>query len=58
MIWKNKNWTKRDHEATNVVACESEECPDPKNWVEADESVLDGLTALYRQGGVRFYGYL
>lgn len=61
MIFKNKHFTKRDYECTNIVACVADECPN-ENYVPADESVLVGLTKLssYSVNGIfcTFYGYL
>jgi hypothetical protein len=58
--FKNKNFTKRDYEATNVVACVAEQAPvtTDNRWQPANESVLDGLELLYVQAGVRYYGYM
>lgn len=40
-----------------VVACEAEEAPDER-WVPATgRLILDGLTHLYTQGSVRYWGY-
>lgn len=55
--FKNKNFTKRDYECTNKVCCVAQVAPD-SNWIPCDESELDGLTRLYIQGDVQFYGYL
>lgn len=55
--YRNKNHTKRDYETTNVVACVSESAPGPA-WELADATILDGLTQLWIQAGVRYYGYL
>ncbi len=55
--YKNKHFTKRDYEATNIIACVAEVAPDD-NWIEADESVLKGLTQLWIEKDVRYYGYL
>jgi len=60
MIYRNKYFTKRDYETTNIVACVADEVP-PSNdgrWVPADESILTGLTQLWIERGVRFYGWL
>lgn len=40
--FKNKNFTKRDYEATNVVACKSIKAPN-ENWIEADDSVIEKM---------------
>ncbi len=48
------------HEArlrNNQVACVSESAPGPA-WELADATILDGLTQLWIQAGVRYYGYL
>lgn len=57
MTFKNKNFTKRNYECTNVVACVAETAPNA-NYVPADDSILEGLTQLWIEGGVRYYGYL
>lgn len=58
--FKNKNFTKRNYECTNVVACVADEAPvTPDNrWQPAAESTLNGLEQLYVQAGVRYYGYM
>lgn len=54
----NKHFTKRNYECTNIVACVAEANPDAAKWEVADASVLAGLTQLWTERGVRFYGYL
>lgn len=62
--FKSKNWTARNYECTNVVACQAVAAPEGKiaihgeNWVECDESALAGLTQLEICAGVRYFGYL
>lgn len=56
-IFKNKNHTKRDYEATNVVACIAEKAPN-ENYVEADESLMTRLQPLFTENGVEYYGFL
>ena len=54
----NKHWTgKRDYECTNVIACQAAQAPDA-NWLPCDESILNGLTQLYIERGVRYFGHL
>lgn len=55
--FRNTRFTKRDYECTNVVACEAEAAPDAR-WEECSPDVLAGLTHLWTERGVRFYGYL
>jgi hypothetical protein len=55
--FRNVAFTKRNYECTNVVACIADAAPGP-NWVECDPETLTGLTKLYCQGGVSFYGYM
>lgn len=57
MIYKNKNFTKRNYECTNIVACISNKAPN-NNFIEADEKILDKLTHIYTQSGVQYFGYL
>lgn len=62
--YKNASFKTRDHEATNIVACQTE--GDPKvngdrqqvEWIPATEGVTSGLTPLYVCDGVRYFGYL
>lgn len=56
-IFKNKNFIKRDYECTNVVACISENAPN-ENYVPAEEKILAGLTQLWVQDGVRYFGHM
>lgn len=65
MIYRNTNWTKRDYECTNIVACVTRPDafhPDPKPtgdyWQPANETALTGLTKLHRTAGVEYWGYL
>lgn len=55
--FKNKNFTKRNYECTNVIACVAAAAPD-ENYIESDEAVLQGLTQLWIENGVRYYGHL
>lgn len=63
--YRNKHFTKRDYECTNVVAIVAESVPkrlNPADWIEADASVLKGLTKLdiVYENSERYerYGYL
>lgn len=58
--YRNANWTKRDYECINVVACVSPVNPTSgyAEWVEAGEEILEGLTLLHSIGAATFYGYL
>lgn len=55
--FRNKNFTKRDYEATNVVACVAAEAPG-ENWEPCADSIIDGLTQLFIERDVRYFGYL
>jgi len=55
--FKNKNYTKRDYECANIVACVAESAPND-NYIEADEVILTRLTLLYKENGVEYYGFL
>lgn len=61
-ILKNTYFVKRDYETTNVVACTYEKhkplSVDSTQWVPAGPSTLNGLTKLWIENGVTFYGYL
>lgn len=56
-VYRNKNFTKRDYECTNVVACVAETAPSAE-WIECGEEVLAGLTQIHIVAGVRYFGYL
>ena len=43
--FKNTKFTRRDYEATNVVACQAETAP-ADHWIECDESVPVSYTHL------------
>lgn len=57
--FKNKNFSKRNSECTNVVFCQSENVPDT-NWIECDEIEIElaNCNQLYRQNDVIYFGYL
>ena len=58
-LFKNKHFTKRDYEATNVVYCFAETAPND-NWIECVNDELTGTSAqrLYIQGNVEYWGWL
>lgn len=55
--YRNVNFTRRDYDCTNIVACVAESAPD-ENYALADASILIGLTHLQTVNCVRYYGYL
>lgn len=55
--YKNKNFTKRNYECTNVIACQGEQAPN-ENYVLTDDSILKGLTPLWIENNVRYFGHL
>ena len=55
--YRNTKFTTRNYDCTNVVACVASAAP-ASHWQPADESILSGLTQLYRENGVTYYGYL
>ena len=56
-IYKNTEFTKRNNEITNIVACRAENAPS-SIYSLSDESILGSLKHLYTQAGVQYYGYL
>lgn len=58
-VFRNRNFTKRNYECTNIVACVAEVAPVTPDgrWIEADASLLKGLDQIYTQAGVTYYGY-
>ena len=61
--FKNKNFTKRNYECTNIVFCQSTVAPDA-NWVKCKTSEISemrcGQIELRTVNGVdvRYFGYL
>lgn len=64
-VFKNRNFTKRDYECTNIVACEAAERPafgwngaPADYWEPAKPGLLAGLQDIGSMAGVKFWGYL
>ncbi len=57
-VWKNKNFTKRSGDCTNVVACISFDAPENGDWEPGQYLDVVGLDRLYTQAGVEYYGHL
>ncbi len=69
-IYRNKYFTRRDYEATNLLYQETEKFPinpntgqeDRDTWVETSlsrEDIQDNeISQLWIQSGRKFYGYL
>lgn len=63
-VFKNTHFTKRNYECTNVVACElirDALQPNPKapeGYEACDPEILSGLTSLWIEAGVRYYGHM
>ena len=57
--FKNKNFKKRDYEATNLVFCKSKKAPD-SNWIECDEKEINLLRCiqLHMENQIYYYGWL
>jgi hypothetical protein len=63
-VFRNKFYTKRNSECTNVICCVCESAPTEDTngntitdgrWVEVSE--IEG-NHLFTSGGVRYYGYM
>ena len=59
-IYRNINYTRRDYECTNIIACESADRVPPEPYWERteDDAILNGLTMLYMNNGIAYYGHL
>ncbi len=60
-VYKNLNFKKRDYECTNVVAAQAVDFDHeqlPTYYVPAESSVLDGLTRLWVEEGIQYWGWL
>ena len=56
-VFKHRRFTKRNYECTNIVACVAHMAPS-EEYERADTSILTGLTKLWIESGVTYYGYL
>jgi hypothetical protein len=62
--YRNSNFTKRNYDCTNIVACRTEHNPSERGdktniaWTPAVDEVINGLTMLWICDGVEYYGYL
>ena len=61
-MFRNKHFTTRDYETTNVVACLAENAPN-ENWIPTTHEALNAMLRspvkpLWIEGGVQYYGYL
>ena len=60
-VYRNRKFKRRDYECINVVACQpidSGMAIIPEGYDPCPSDILVGLTPLWIQGGVRYYGYL
>ena len=60
-VFRNTNFKKRDYEATNIVAAEvltPAAFTLPSHYELTDHSILDSLTPLWIEGGIRYWGWL
>jgi hypothetical protein len=55
--FKNKNFTKRDYECSNLVYCVADVAPNDM-WVPTSESIGETMVQLYRIDDDRYYGWL
>lgn len=55
--YRNINFTKRNYDCMNIVACVSHKAPN-SNYVEDDKLILNGLDEIFRENGVQYYGFL
>ena len=57
-FFKNKLFVKRDYETSNIVACIAETAPPSPDgrWQPAQSEDLYGLTPIYTERGVEFWG--
>lgn len=58
LTFRNKNYTKRNYECTNVICCQAEKKPETGDWQQCEDHEIKGLTQLFIQAGVRYFGYL
>lgn len=61
-MFRNKHFTKRDYECTNVVACLAHQAPNenyiPTTHEELNAMLKSPVQPLWIEGGVQYYGYL
>jgi hypothetical protein len=61
IVYRNKFFKKRNPEVTNIVAAvvlDEAAYSIPAHYELADESILQGLTPLWIQNRLHYYGYL
>jgi len=59
--YKNKNYTKRNYECTNIIFCETDNIlntENPEIWIEIESIDIANTTQLWQQNGVIYYGFL
>jgi hypothetical protein len=56
-VFRNKSHAGCASPCTNIVACQGAIAPGPQ-WEESSAKILVGLTQLWIQNGVRYWGYL
>jgi hypothetical protein len=57
MIFKNKNFTSRNYECTNVVFCIADAAPDA-NWIATNDAIPESMSQLWITNGVRYFGWM
>lgn len=56
-VFRNLNYQRREYEATDIVACEAK-APPNDNYVSCGADILEPLTLLFKENGVKYWGYL
>lgn len=60
-VYRNTNFKKRDYDCTNIVACQPIDGGAAiirDGYEPCDASILVGLTPLWIERGVRYFGHL
>lgn len=63
MTFKNKNFTRRDPESTNIAACKATSLAAaiaayPAEWVECQDAITPSMMRLHIINGVEIFGWL
>jgi hypothetical protein len=56
--YRNTKFVNRDYECTNIVACLAESKPDQEHWEPCEHTIFVGLTRLWTERGVHYYGFM
>lgn len=59
-VYRNTKFTKRNYDCTNIAACipVDDGAKVPEHYEVAPSSILNGMTPLWIEGGIQYWGWL